>query len=94
MTNPRPPQSTNIRKLGELNAGAVARIRSVGGAGQVDGLTSRLLELGFLEGARVEVLHEAPYSRDPIAIRVRGGVIALRRNEANLVEVQLEAVHE
>lgn len=81
-------------KMGELSAGAVARILSVGSSEDNAGLMSRLLEMGFLEGARVEILHEAPFSKDPIAIRVRGGVIALRRNEANLIEVQLEAVHE
>jgi ferrous iron transport protein A len=96
------PQPTNSKRLGELRAGDAARILSVGvanecapnGAPTGDGVVSRLLELGFLEGARVEVLHEAPFGKDPIAIRVRGGIIALRRNEANLIEVQPEAAHE
>ncbi|GGA97195.1 iron transporter FeoA [Brucella endophytica] len=42
----------------------------------------RLLELGFSEGAEVAVLHEGPISRDPIAVRVGGVVVALRRQEA------------
>lgn len=42
----------------------------------------RLLELGFVEGARVEVLHEGPISGDPIAVRVDNNTIALRRREA------------
>ena len=33
-------------------------------------LERRLLELGFVEGASVEVLHEGPVGRDPIARRV------------------------
>ncbi|RTL76659.1 MAG: ferrous iron transport protein A [Bradyrhizobiaceae bacterium] len=42
----------------------------------------RLLELGFVEGARVEVLHEGPIAGDPIAVRVDNNTIALRRREA------------
>ncbi len=45
-------------------------------------LERRLLELGFVEGASVEVLHEGPVGRDPIAVRVNGTTIALRRREA------------
>ena len=47
----------------------------------------RLLELGFVEGARVEVLHEGPVGRDPIAVRVNNTTIALRRREAMSVLV-------
>jgi ferrous iron transport protein A len=47
----------------------------------------RLLELGFVEGARVEVLHEGPVGRDPIAVRVNNTTIALRRREAMAVLV-------
>ena len=47
----------------------------------------RLLELGFVEGARVEVLHEGPLGRDPIAVRVNNTTIALRRREAMAVLV-------
>jgi ferrous iron transport protein A len=45
-------------------------------------LESRLLELGFVEGAEITVLHEGPLGRDPMAVRVNGTTIALRRREA------------
>jgi len=45
-------------------------------------LEQRLLELGFVEGASVEILHEGPVGRDPIAVRVNNTTIALRRREA------------
>ena len=45
----------------------------------------RLLELGIVEGADVQVLHEGPIGRDPIAVRVNGTTIALRRREAMAV---------
>jgi ferrous iron transport protein A len=47
-------------------------------------LADRLLELGFDEGAEVEALHRAPLG-DPIAVRVDGSVVALRRALARLV---------
>jgi ferrous iron transport protein A len=82
-----------IKKLGELQRGMSAIITRVGsqeGAlrkGEGSDLSSRLLEMGLLEGASVEVVHEAPFGKDPIAVRIRGAVIALRRTEANWVEV-------
>jgi ferrous iron transport protein A len=50
-------------------------------------LESRLIELGFVEGARVEVLHEGVVGRDPIAVRVENVTIAVRRREAMAVIV-------
>ena len=50
-------------------------------------LESRLIELGFVEGARVEVLHEGILGRDPIAVRVENVTIAVRRREAMAIIV-------
>lgn len=50
-------------------------------------LERRLLELGFIEGADVTVLHEGPVGRDPLAVRVNGTTIALRRREAMAIFV-------
>ena len=50
-------------------------------------LERRLLELGFIEGAEVVVLHEGPVARDPLAVRVNGATIALRRREAMAILV-------
>jgi ferrous iron transport protein A len=50
-------------------------------------LESRLIELGFVEGARVEVLHEGIIGRDPIAVRLENVTIAVRRREAMAVIV-------
>jgi ferrous iron transport protein A len=51
-------------------------------------LESQLIEMGFVEGAHVEILHEGAIGRDPIAVRVNGITIALRRREAQAVVVQ------
>jgi ferrous iron transport protein A len=50
-------------------------------------LERRLIELGFVEGARVEILHEGIIGRDPIAVRVENVTIAVRRREAMAVIV-------
>jgi len=50
-------------------------------------LERRLLELGFIEGAAVELLHQGLFGGDPIAVRVAATTIALRRREAMAVVV-------
>ena len=53
-------------------------------------LERRLLELGFVEGATVELLHEGLFGRDPIAMKVDDMRVALRRHEAASIIIQLE----
>jgi ferrous iron transport protein A len=75
--------------------GRISAIQSDNGSGQlangsdrpVEDLESRLIELGFVEGAAVEVLYEGLLGRDPIAVRVDGVTIALRRREAMAIIV-------
>ena len=50
-------------------------------------LESRLIEMGFVEDARVEILHEGMFGRDPIAVRVNNATVAIRRREAMAVIV-------
>jgi len=52
-----------------------------------DEIERRLIELGFVEGAAVEVLHEGPLGGDPIAVRVDNATVALRRREAMAILV-------
>ena len=70
-------------------SGVITRIAAgeAGSALSVAELESRLIELGFVEGARVEVLHEGIVGRDPIAIRVENVTIAVRRREAMAIIV-------
>jgi ferrous iron transport protein A len=51
-------------------------------------LERRLIELGFVEGAQVEILHEGFVGRDPIAVRVENVTVAVRRREAMAVIVR------
>ena len=70
-------------------SGVIQRL-SAGSAGSALAdieLESRLIELGFVEGARVEVLHEGIVGGDPIAVRVQNVTIAIRRREAMAIIV-------
>ena len=54
-------------------------------------LERRLLEFGFVEGARFELLHQGLIRRDPMAIRVDDMRVALRRRDAEDIWVRLDA---
>ena len=50
-------------------------------------LERRLLEMGIVEGAKIELMHEGPLGRDPIAVRVDDATVALRRRDADVILV-------
>ncbi|MCC7440711.1 MAG: ferrous iron transport protein A [Bdellovibrionales bacterium] len=77
-------------RLGDLNVGASGRVAGLDPAAP-PALARRLLELGMVEGESVMVMHEAPFGRDPIAVKVRGTLLALRRQEARHVRVSAES---
>jgi ferrous iron transport protein A len=60
------------------------------GALTVEELERRLLELGFVEGAAIEVLHEGLFGQDPMAVKLDDMRVALRRREAKAIEVKYE----
>jgi len=81
--------------LGDARVGFRGRIRAIAsdraGAGlPAPELERRLLELGFVEGAIVELLHQGLFGGDPIAVRVAHTTIGLRRREAMAILVSAE----
>jgi len=54
-------------------------------------LERRLLEMGFVEGARIEILHEGFIGRDPICVKLDDMRVALRRRDARGVMVRPDA---
>lgn len=88
-------QDHSSRPLGRCTVGQSGTIVHVGAphamaeAGNINELERRLLELGFVEGAAVEVLQEGLFGRDPILVRVNDTRIALRRREAAYVRVEV-----
>ncbi len=62
----------------------------VAGFAHHDAFTQRLMQLGLIDGADIEVLRCAP-TGDPIEVRVMGYALSLRRAEAALVQVDVLA---
>ncbi len=83
---------SNVIKLSEARVGDRGVITQVGGHhGEHDEeLERRLLELGFVEGAQVHLIHQGIVKRDPIALRVDDMTVALRRREAASLTIQLD----
>ena len=90
MTNTHSPDT--LIPLGDAPRGFIGTIVSL--APEAAGETSHeieqyLLEMGFTEGARVEILHQGAIKQDPIAVRVDNITIAVRRREAMAVLVKM-----
>lgn len=100
MTDLHPPSDARVidLRLGNAPRGFVGTILAVTpGLADASGapcaakqaeLEQHLLEMGFTEGARVEILHQGAIQRDPIAVRVDNITVAVRRREAMAVVVK------
>lgn len=89
----QPAPHRRATPLGRAPRGFCGRIDAIRALENSSGLAaaeleSRLIEIGFAEGARVEILHEGTFGHDPIAVRVSGSTIALRRREAMAIHVR------
>ena len=91
--------ASGVVPLGRGARGMSGVVASVGNALTFQGnaglepaeLERRLLEIGFVEGAHIEILHEGMIGGDPIAVRIDDARVALRRREADSVMVRVEA---
>ncbi|HEX5378607.1 MAG TPA: FeoA family protein [Phenylobacterium sp.] len=91
------PAEAVVVRLGDAELGARGTIVEVRAeVGEVDHgvdaaeLQRRLLEFGFVEGARIEVIHEGAIGHDPIVVRLDDMRVALRRRDAGEVLVLLD----
>lgn len=74
-----------MKKLSEIIKNKSYIIHSV--TGEDISLTSKLNQVGFIEGEKVVFLRNAPLFKDPILFRVGESQIALTKSEANCVTV-------
>jgi ferrous iron transport protein A len=74
--------------LDQLPRGRPARVVGVQGDLASDAITQRLYEMGFEDGALVELTHVGPFGGDPLAVKIGAMTVALRRAEAARVLVQ------
>ncbi|MBN1246369.1 MAG: metal-dependent transcriptional regulator [Anaerolineae bacterium] len=70
--------------LGELPIGSRARVVDIKGSGKHQ---RRLLDLGFVPGAEISVVRQAPLG-DPVEYRVKETAVALRKEDAGTVSVE------
>jgi ferrous iron transport protein A len=69
--------------LSQLGVGCCGRVVAVSGDSDV---RRRLLEMGFCNGAAVEVVRRAPLG-DPIEFRLRGYHLSLRDEQAQFIQI-------
>lgn len=70
--------------LGLIESGNLCKIKSLHAK---DKLLQKLLDMGFVVGATVEVVREAPLY-DPMELKIHNYLISLRKSEAELIEVE------
>ncbi len=70
--------------LTNLPIGEDAKVIAVHGDSQT---TKRLMEMGVVPGASVRMIKSAPFG-DPLEVRVRGYNLAMRKSEADQINVQ------
>lgn len=92
----RPSPTAGVVRLSEARLGArgvIVEVRAEAGVETVgvEELQRRLLEFGFVEGARLKVLFEGAIGHDPIAVKLDDMRIALRRRDAANVFLALDA---
>ena len=74
-----------VSTLTKLPIGIAGRVTAVNGSNRI---ARRLMEMGVIPGVAVQVVKTAPFG-DPIEVRVRGYSLAMRRNEADAIEVAI-----
>lgn len=91
------PPAAEVINLGALSLasvgdrGVIARVSAFEGALPAAELERRLLELGFVEGATIEVLQEGLFGRDPIAVKLDDMRVAIRRREAAAIQIRFDS---
>ena len=79
-----------LAQLRRGDAGVIAGLAEAGlddGQGSGAALLARLRDLGFIAGARCEVIARMWLGGDPLVVRIGGSTFALRRAEAAAVRV-------
>lgn len=71
-----------LRKMQKNQSGTITAVK-VGGE-----LGRRIRDMGLVPGTKITVQGRAPLY-DPVALRVMGGTLTLRSNEADHIEVEI-----
>jgi len=72
-----------LRKMKKNQTGTITAVKVAGELGR------RIREMGLVPGTRVTVQGRAPLY-DPVALRIMGGTLTLRNDEADHIEIEVE----
>lgn len=72
-----------LREMAKGQSGTIAGVKVAGELGR------RIREMGMVPGTIIKIQGRAPLN-DPVALRVMGGTLTLRNNEADYIEVEVE----
>jgi len=73
----------NLRTMSLNQHGVITAVKVSGELGR------RIREMGLVPGTEITIKQRAPLN-DPVALRVMGGTLTLRNNEADFIEVEVE----
>jgi ferrous iron transport protein A len=73
----------NLRQMKKDQSGVISAIKAGGELGL------RMREMGLVPGTKITIQGRAPLN-DPVALRVMGGVLTLRNNEADHISVVVD----
>lgn len=71
-----------LRNMQKNQSGTIRAVKVGGELGQ------RIREMGLVPGTEITIQGRAPLY-DPVALRVMGGTLSLRNNEADYIEVEV-----
>ena len=71
-----------LRAMQKDQSGTITAVK-VGGE-----LGRRIRDMGLVPGTRITIMGRAPLF-DPVAIRIMGGTLTLRNNEADHIEIEV-----
>ncbi len=72
----------SLRKMKVRQSGVISAVKVGGVLGQ------RIREMGLVPGTKITIQGRAPLY-DPVALRVMGGTLTLRNNEADFILVEV-----
>ncbi len=76
--------NAQMRTLACLSKGQKAKIKKLNVRGK---LLHKLLDMGFVNNAEIEVIREAPLF-DPMELKLHNYHLTVRKSEAELIEVE------
>ena len=73
------------KSLADIEPGQSAVVRRIGSD---DGMKRRFMDIGLIEGTRIECVGKSPLG-DPTAFLIRGAVIAIRSEDCRNISVTM-----